>query len=317
MWDVHWLDLDTLQWHAVPQPEGAGTGDRSDWPCSRTGHSLAVRSQTGSCYVFGGMSRAEDLPGSGLTWLNDLWQFRFDTHTWRKIEPRGPGCPAGRYSQISWIAGDALMVFGGDSLNCLEYFDDLWCMDLNTETWKKLDVAGDRPTARSGHVGLAWEGSLYMFGGEKPKRQRKGETRGDQLGGAVEYSNTLYQMPHFVERTTSLKAIAARLLLSTAVLPSGADFLRTCREHQLPPALINYLDRVRPRGKRRRQTATRLAGQKRQRTELSSGQRSLLLNDDDCDTSECSASDSIAHSEDVASSSEAAVPPAGGNTPTL
>eukprot|EP01062_Namystynia_karyoxenos_P019353 TRINITY_DN17269_c0_g1_i1.p1 TRINITY_DN17269_c0_g1~~TRINITY_DN17269_c0_g1_i1.p1 ORF type:complete len:504 (+),score=107.23 TRINITY_DN17269_c0_g1_i1:95-1606(+) len=269
MSDVHYLDLDTRQWHQVPRRPG------SPWPRSRTGHSVAVRHSHNALYLFGGMTR-DDTNGAA-DWLNDLWVFNFATGLWEELTPRGLNCehPAGRYSQISWTTDDSLLVFGGDTHDCQEYFDDLWQFSFDTGLWRRLNCTGDCPSARSGHVGCAWRGSLYMFGGEKPRKQSGADDRAPG-GDDVHYSNSLYQMPHFIEGTTSLKAIVARHIISEQMLSTGdrEDFWTACRRQRLPGDITSYLDGMRPRGKRRRRQRGSPAGPPRRRSRLDKAGRS-------------------------------------------
>ena len=224
--DVKYLDLNTNIWTDVTRSPIKG----------RTGHSIALHNGKG--YVFGGMSKQIGSP----EWLSDLWEFDLETATWKQLPQHTKG-PEGRYSQISWATSTSLFIFGGDTVECTKYFNDLWHYTFATGAWSKLELPGDRPSARSGHVGSTWNGSLYMFGGEKPKTLESGQL-------SVGYSNSLYQLPHFVAEQTSLKSIVSRYLLANEVIPtSEEDFNRTCSVHGLPSRLRNYLNKIRPKGK--------------------------------------------------------------------
>jgi N-acetylneuraminic acid mutarotase len=43
--------------------------------------------------------------------------------------------------------------------------NDLYCFDIYTSNWEKMIHQGDIPQARSGARGLAYQDSLYFFGG--------------------------------------------------------------------------------------------------------------------------------------------------------
>lgn len=288
--DVHWLDLTTQCWHRVERRDG------TEWPLSRTGHSVAVRRGADTLYLFGGMTKTH---AGRSEWLGDLWAFHFPTSAWTRLQPQTPDCPAGRYSQISWVAGDKLLVFGGDTLECSEYFDDLWEFDLHSMVWRRLDIPGDRPSARSGHVGCAWRGTLYMFGGEKPRKAQAGAD--DE--SSVEYSNTLYQMHHYIAPNTSLRSIMARHVLSQGILPcdNREAFRRGCAQYRLPVALVSFIDAMRPRGKRPRRrpapSSLRLAaGPPRQRLRLDAPPLTHTAVDSDYDSAETSAWQSASES---------------------
>eukprot|EP00397_Hematodinium_sp_SG-2012_P010810 GEMP01010935.1.p1 GENE.GEMP01010935.1~~GEMP01010935.1.p1 ORF type:complete len:811 (+),score=127.17 GEMP01010935.1:3-2435(+) len=58
-----------------------------------------------------------------------------------------------------------LFVFGGfDGSAC---FDDLYCLDLETESWRKCDPGGDLPSGRASHSAVTDDlaGAMYIFGG--------------------------------------------------------------------------------------------------------------------------------------------------------
>lgn len=58
-----------------------------------------------------------------------------------------------------------LYVFGGfDGTSC---FDDLYCLDLDGPTWRKIDAKGDLPSGRASHSAVTddFSGVMYIFGG--------------------------------------------------------------------------------------------------------------------------------------------------------
>lgn len=58
-----------------------------------------------------------------------------------------------------------LYIFGGfDGSNC---FDDLYVLDLEAKSWRRIEAGGDRPAGRASHSAVSDElaGVMYIFGG--------------------------------------------------------------------------------------------------------------------------------------------------------
>lgn len=58
-----------------------------------------------------------------------------------------------------------LYIFGGfDGSNC---FDDLYVLDLDVRSWRKIEAGGDRPSGRASHSAVTDDlaGVMYIFGG--------------------------------------------------------------------------------------------------------------------------------------------------------
>ena len=57
-----------------------------------------------------------------------------------------------------------MYVYGGKDVENSK-LDDLWCLDLNSKKWTKIEQKGDVPIGRSGASLVAFKEYLVMFGG--------------------------------------------------------------------------------------------------------------------------------------------------------
>ena len=210
--DVHVLDISKREWVRIEPKKGI------QHPRARSGHSTVLWNDTinkkQKLLLFGGMVAQHELfwaPASenseGL-WLADLWEYDFDFSTWTCLFlPRlSQQHPEGRYSQLAWATSDHFYIFGGDSCNCTVYYNDVWRFDLRSKVWQAIAICGDLPSPRSGHIGVAVQGQLIVFGGELPIPQSDGSA-------TAEYSSELFLMPHFSDKQTSLFETMSRYLV--------------------------------------------------------------------------------------------------------
>ncbi|KAJ9456811.1 Kelch repeat-containing protein 2 [Diplonema papillatum] len=153
--------------------------------------------------------------------------------------------PQGRYSQLCWAASGGFYVFGGDTMNCSKYFNDLWRYDLAAGGWEMLKVPGDVPSPRSGHVGLPVAGSLLVFGGETPAVSHGWNTSKEV--SSVSYSAGVYVLPHYVDQTTTLASAVSRQIVFAHLSLSKEAFAESCRGYGLPRNLACSLMQMKPK----------------------------------------------------------------------
>ena len=82
---------------------------------------------------------------------------------WSLINATGD-LPLGRSSNIAQVIEDKLYVFSGENIPRVPIDNDLYVLDLNNSTWKKIDATEQSPVARVGHAATTLHGKLYMFG---------------------------------------------------------------------------------------------------------------------------------------------------------
>jgi N-acetylneuraminic acid mutarotase len=109
-------------------------------------------------YVFGGWN------GFTKTWFNDLFEFDFDTKTWRQIEAKGQ-VPKQRTSHAAVVFKDSMYVFAGFSGDA--YLNDIHEYNFATETWTDITplTSGDKPDPRSRFCAVVRGDCMYMLGG--------------------------------------------------------------------------------------------------------------------------------------------------------
>ena len=70
------------------------------------------------------------------------------TMSWNTFQPNGGSCPAARAYHCSVLINRDLYVFGGRSGNT--YFNDMYCLHLETMSWERITAFGQTPSPRSG-----------------------------------------------------------------------------------------------------------------------------------------------------------------------
>ena len=117
--------------------------------------------------VFGGA-----LASGGFA--NDVWRLNLKDMKWAHLELEGS--PPGRQGHSAVVDQEkgSMIVFGGlgsGSGPGLEYFNDVWALDLKTMTWAQLETEGP-PSAREGHSAVVdqQKGSMILFGGAQGGR---------------------------------------------------------------------------------------------------------------------------------------------------
>jgi N-acetylneuraminic acid mutarotase len=102
--------------------------------------------------------------GFTKTWFNDVFEYNFDTNTWRQIKPKGP-LPSQRTSHAACLYKNCMYVFAGYSGD--KYLNDLWEFNLDTQTWRDVTplMRGTKPEARSRFCAAVLGDKMYILGG--------------------------------------------------------------------------------------------------------------------------------------------------------
>uniref|UniRef100_A0A6B2LB05 Uncharacterized protein n=1 Tax=Arcella intermedia TaxID=1963864 RepID=A0A6B2LB05_9EUKA len=153
--DFYRFDLVNHSWSAVEVVSGRA-------PSKRYGHIAEVWGN--SMWVYGGY---DDFGYKS----DELYQFRFDTKIWHKInyvvaQPQsGPVIHLEKYQHTGNVYNDGLYVFGG-RCDKKEFFgNDLLKYCFATGTWAKVVVKGRVPSPRWGHKTVVYNGKMYLTGG--------------------------------------------------------------------------------------------------------------------------------------------------------
>lgn len=152
--DVLVFDIDFTSWFP-PEIQG---------PCpkARAGHAAALMPNGYEIAYFGGISK------SGK-WLNDL--FLLNTIEWKWSRPKSANRslrPAARsYCSLTSV-GDYIVCFGGNTSQ--RSFNDVHLFLTDTMEWVKMDILGNIPPPRTGHVAVAAKPvsrfpTIYIYGG--------------------------------------------------------------------------------------------------------------------------------------------------------
>ena len=126
-------------------------------PTARYYHKAIYVAATSTMYVFGGHDGSI---------LNDVWALNLATNSWASVTTNG-GPPTGRYrtTAIYAAATNSMYIFGGKP--GAGYLNDVWALNLATNSWASVTTTGGPPTARVGHTAIydAATNTMYVFGG--------------------------------------------------------------------------------------------------------------------------------------------------------
>ncbi|KAJ3121948.1 hypothetical protein HK098_003267 [Nowakowskiella sp. JEL0407] len=130
---VYCLDLNSGLWIQVADSPSRNS---SLYPNFLLGHSIVATEN--QMVVFGGMSGEMDLA--------DLWIFDIDKKNWERPEVKGDLPPARSGHMAKLVSSNKMLIFGGmQRIPNPSLFDDVYCLNLDTLTWTKWDIAVELP----------------------------------------------------------------------------------------------------------------------------------------------------------------------------
>jgi hypothetical protein len=138
--------------------------------------------------VYGGMRATIDEDGDshksieGDTWAMDLDRSSPGYLTWQLVETPGPDPGSRREHRAVYDPlRHRMIVFGGRKQSRSIFLNDVWTLDLATDTWREVEVTGVRPhPVRQTALGYsARDDVLTMFGGEVHVVISHGRNAGD------------------------------------------------------------------------------------------------------------------------------------------
>ena len=98
----------------------------------------------------------------GSRWLNDMYEFDYETTQWREVDatgqlPSARSCPA-------WSKDDTQVYIQG-GYDGVERKSDFYTCDLSTYTWIEIPSKGTPPSPRYFHSCCLFDNKMYTYGG--------------------------------------------------------------------------------------------------------------------------------------------------------
>lgn len=124
----------------------------------------------GRILVYGGDTAApiDCMPRYNL--VDELWAFHLDCNSWERITTTGgPGVRA-RHATTLDTQRNRMLFFGGrtrEGFGSYTNYNDVWALDLATDTWEQITTMGDGPSVRSSAV-IAYDAAgdrMIVMGG--------------------------------------------------------------------------------------------------------------------------------------------------------
>ncbi|CAH2067199.1 unnamed protein product [Thlaspi arvense] len=149
--DLHILDTSSHTWR-IQDVRGEG-------PEGREAHSAVLVDKR--IFIFGGCGKSSG--SDDEVFYNDLYILNTETFVWKRAVTTG-NPPSARDSHTCSTWKKKIIVVGGEDLNDY-YLSDVHILDTETFVWKELKTSGQLLTPRAGHVTVALERNLFVFGG--------------------------------------------------------------------------------------------------------------------------------------------------------
>jgi N-acetylneuraminic acid mutarotase len=147
--DTYVLDLNTYRWDFIDSP-----GFRARYEHA----AFTPESQPWKIYVFGGADQTGN--------MNDIQLLDTNTNTWSSVAMSGTPPTERTYHTNSAIVGDKFIVYGGGHCGADPVTDrQVHMFDTKSHTWQTINVKGDSPKPRHGHVVVAAGNKVYIHGG--------------------------------------------------------------------------------------------------------------------------------------------------------
>lgn len=158
--DMQAFSVDTCTWEEIPinNYDDGGNSNNNNNNNSNVSLTRCYQKQAtyqDSIFIFGGLRGGER--------VNDLLEFNVNTRCIRKVECMGD-VPEGRSGCSIFVLGEAIYIYGGYGKDGRRY-NDMYRFNVNESRWKKLECSGDVPTPTSGHCGMLYNNSYFLFGG--------------------------------------------------------------------------------------------------------------------------------------------------------
>jgi hypothetical protein len=153
--DVWAFDLETETWTELTPSEGTA-------PSSRSSHNAVYDPGSHSMLIWSGQ-----MLDGGREFLNDVWAFDLESHTWSQFQPPDPK-PNKRYGTAAIFdpRARALVNFAGFTDD--GRFDDTWAFEPDTNRWTDISPATGHPLRRCLHNGIydSRQHRFLVYGGQ-------------------------------------------------------------------------------------------------------------------------------------------------------
>jgi hypothetical protein len=133
-------------------------------PSDRWGHAMAYDAESDRIILWG----ASEV---GRTPMSDeekatVWAYDFESNTWTAIQSAGGPAYRGFHTMVYHPGTDRIVLFGGHALGDVNFSDETWAYDYNTNTWTQLAPA-THPSGRRLHSMVYDKGAdkMVLFGG--------------------------------------------------------------------------------------------------------------------------------------------------------
>lgn len=172
--DIEDADLDSILAEYQRQQEQflKVTEVTSSEPSPRSSSTLvASPSNSSELFIFGG----EYYNGALATFYNDLYVYKINSDTWRKVN--SPNSPLPRSGHAMCQGGNAggIYLFGGEfsspKQGTFYHYNDFWRLEPSSREWTKVESKGG-PPARSGHRMTSFKNYVVLFGGFQDTSQQ-------------------------------------------------------------------------------------------------------------------------------------------------
>lgn len=167
--DLLFYNIPNNRWTLTKAPAG---------PPPRCGHQMVASSANGGqLWLFGGEFSSSSQ--SQFHHYRDLWVYHLSSKKWESIHAANG--PSSRSGHRMIISKNKIFVFGGfhDNLRDYKYFNDIYCFDITSYEWTKLEPTGKAPSPRSGCcMVLLSDGKVLVYGGYSKTKLKKDVDQG-------------------------------------------------------------------------------------------------------------------------------------------
>lgn len=165
--DAEDADLDQiLAEYQKQQEQFLKVSETSSSPPSPRASATLVASPANSSelFLFGG----EYFNGALATFFNDLYVYKTNSNTWRKVQSPNSPLPRSGHAMCQGGNGGGIYLFGGEfsspKQGTFYHYNDFWRLEPSTREWTKVE-GRNGPPARSGHRMTYWRQYIVLFGG--------------------------------------------------------------------------------------------------------------------------------------------------------
>ena len=153
--DTWAYDYDTNTWAEMTPEFG---------PSYRWGHAMAYDAESDRVILWGASEIARRLMSDEER--ATVWAYDYESNSWAAIESTGGPSYRGGHTMVYHPGTDRIILFGGLHSADIEFSDETWAYDYNSNTWTQLHPA-NHPSGRRLHSMVYDEGAdkMVLFGG--------------------------------------------------------------------------------------------------------------------------------------------------------